>query len=50
MNTKKPYTAPKARTLQFQVEGAILIGSVFSTGVGADVQFEEESDFDSFFN
>ncbi len=53
MNTKKNYTTPMAKTSQFQYEGTILISSVISTlstGIGADVKFENESDFDSFFN
>lgn len=50
MNTKLTYTPPEAKIVRLQVEGAILSGSITSTGTGADVTFEEESDFDSFFN
>jgi energy-converting hydrogenase Eha subunit G len=50
MNTKQPYTAPEAKILHLLVEGAILSGSVTGSATGADVTFENESDFDSFFN
>lgn len=50
MNTKRTYTPPEAKILSLQIEGAILSGSLTSTGTGANVTFEEESDFDSFFN
>ena len=48
MNTKQTYTAPEVEILHLQIEGAVLSGS--GTGTGADVTFENESDFDSFFN
>lgn len=48
MNRKQTYTTPDVKIVHFQMEGAILIGSL--TGTGADVIYEEESDFDSFFN
>lgn len=52
MNTKTNYTPPEAEILHLQVEGAILSGSVTETGTGtgANVIFENESDFDLFFN
>lgn len=46
MNTKQPYMTPEVDILHLQLEGAVLSGS----GTGADVKFENESDFDSFFN
>lgn len=43
--------APEVVIVHLQMEGgAILSGSVISTGTGANVTFEEESNFDSFFN
>ena len=50
MNRKQTYTTPDVKIVHFQMEGAILIGSLTGTGTGADVIYEEESDFDSFFN
>ena len=50
MNTKQSYMAPEVVIVHLQMEGAILSGSVTSTGVGANVTFEEESNFDSFLN
>lgn len=42
--------APEVVIVHLQMEGAILNGSVISTGTGANVTFEDESNFDSFFN
>ena len=50
MNTKRTYTPPEAKIVRLQVEGAIFSGSLIGTGTGANVTFEKESDFDSFFN
>lgn len=50
MNTKRTYTPPEAKIVRLQIEGAILSGSLTGTGTGANVTFEEGSDFDSFFN
>ena len=50
MNTKHPYTAPEAEILHLQMEGAVLSGSGTGIGTGADIKYETESDFDSFFN
>ena len=45
---KQTYTTPDVKIVHFEVDGAILIGSL--AGIGANVIFEQESDFDSFFN
>ena len=50
MNTKQPYMTPEVDILHLQLEGAVLSGSSTGLGTGADVKFETESDFDSFFN
>lgn len=50
MKTKKTYTAPEVEILHLQIEGAVLSGSGTGFGTGADITFENESDFDSFFN
>lgn len=43
--------APEVVIVHLQMEGgAILSGSVTRTVSGANVTFEDESDFDSFFN
>lgn len=52
MNTKQPYMTPEVDILHLQLEGAVLSGSGtgYGYGTGADVKFDSESDFDSFFN
>ena len=50
MNTKQPYMTPEVDILHLQLEGAVLSGSGTGYGTGADMTFENESDFDSFFN
>lgn len=50
MNTKQPYMTPEVDILHLQLEGAVLSGSGTGYGTGADMTFENESDFDSLFN
>ena len=48
--TKKIYSTPAVTETVFHLEGSVLTVSVeFDGSQGADVKFDTESDFDSFF-